>query len=146
MIGTFAALESPSMMELPLEVVIFGRSSTMSTIQRGVEKVQNARSTHGRNPSTGRDRTRRAWRWFCDYVSRGRLALRGRKQFQPERERTRLEGAQGKSWKAQRVPISRDCRVGRVAPSSECSQSCSMLSRLGVGRRSSCFVVLRRSS
>ena len=99
MIGTFAALESPSMVDLPLEVVIFGRSSTMSTIQRSVEKARNARSTHGRNPSTGRDRTRRAWRWFCDYVSRGRLALRGRKQFQSERERTRLEGAQGKIGK-----------------------------------------------
>lgn len=40
--GKFAALESPSMQELPPEKVIFGRSSTMTAIQRSVEKAANA--------------------------------------------------------------------------------------------------------
>src|ERR1019366_1362455 len=79
------------------------------------------------------------------------LRLRVKRSFGATRTETISAGARknktrrcaGKNWKAQRVPISRDCRVGRVAPASECSQSCSMLSRLSVGRRSSCFVVLR---
>ena len=40
--GAFATLESPLALELPPEEVIFGRSSTMSTIQRDVEKAANA--------------------------------------------------------------------------------------------------------
>jgi transcriptional regulator of aromatic amino acid metabolism len=39
MMRTYAALESPSMLELAPEEVILGRSSTMSILQRGVEKV-----------------------------------------------------------------------------------------------------------
>jgi two-component system response regulator AtoC len=42
MIGTFAALESPSMLDLPTDEVTFGRSLTMNTIQRSVEKSANA--------------------------------------------------------------------------------------------------------
>jgi len=42
MIGKFATLKSPSMEEWPPEEVIFGQSSTMSTIQRSVEKAANA--------------------------------------------------------------------------------------------------------
>jgi len=42
MIGTFAALESPSTVDLPPEEVIFGRSSIMNTIQMSVEKSANA--------------------------------------------------------------------------------------------------------
>lgn len=40
--GTFATLESSPMAELPPAEVIFGRSSTMSTIQRSVERAANA--------------------------------------------------------------------------------------------------------
>jgi two-component system response regulator AtoC len=42
MMGTFAAIESPSMVELPPQEVIFGRSSMMNTIQKSVEKAANA--------------------------------------------------------------------------------------------------------
>jgi two-component system response regulator AtoC len=43
MMATFAALESPSLLELPRKEVIFCRSSTLSTIQRNVEKAVNAK-------------------------------------------------------------------------------------------------------
>jgi len=39
---TFAALKSPSMVEIPPKQVIFGRSSTRSTVQRSVEEAANA--------------------------------------------------------------------------------------------------------
>ena len=39
----FAALESPSMLELPPKEVISGRSSTLGTIQRSVEKAASAK-------------------------------------------------------------------------------------------------------
>jgi two-component system response regulator AtoC len=42
MIGKFAALESPSMVDLPPAEVIFGRSSTRNTIQRSVIEAANA--------------------------------------------------------------------------------------------------------
>jgi two-component system response regulator AtoC len=41
--ATFAALESPSLLDLPRKEVIFCRSSTLSTIQRSVEKAVNAK-------------------------------------------------------------------------------------------------------
>jgi two-component system response regulator AtoC len=40
--GMFATLELPSMVDLPPARVIFGRSSTMSPIQRSVKKAANA--------------------------------------------------------------------------------------------------------
>lgn len=39
---TFAALKSPSMVEIPPKQVIFGRSSTRNTVQRSVEEAANA--------------------------------------------------------------------------------------------------------
>jgi two-component system, NtrC family, response regulator AtoC len=42
MMGTFAGLESPLMVRLLPDEVIFGRFSTMSTIQRSVEEAASA--------------------------------------------------------------------------------------------------------
>jgi DNA-binding NtrC family response regulator len=42
MMGMFSALESPPVLDLPPEKEIFGRSPTISTIQRSVKKAASA--------------------------------------------------------------------------------------------------------